>query len=91
MLAVGYLVGSLLGIVIYAWVMIQVWQAKGILKRFERKTIIYPIRDVFGFSIPLLTSDFLNVLKGSAMVLILEYFRASTDVADIAMLSRSPG
>jgi O-antigen/teichoic acid export membrane protein len=40
------------------------------------------VREVFGFSVPLLATDFLQVVKGSAVVLMLEYFRTSSDVAE---------
>jgi len=82
LLAAGYLAGSILGLVIYGVMMMQVWRSKGILEHFDRTNIIFPIRDVFGFSVPLLTTDALHVVKGSGVVVLLEYFRNSTEVAE---------
>jgi O-antigen/teichoic acid export membrane protein len=91
LLAAGYLAGSVLGLGIYAWIMLQVWQKKGVLEHFDRKTILFPYREIFGFSVPLLTTDFLHVVKGSATVLLLEYFRASTDVAEFRAVAPVAG
>lgn len=82
MLAVGYLAGSLLGLVVYVFMIFNVWRKRGVLAHFDRTQIIYPAREVFGFSVPLLTTDVLQVVKGSAVVLFLEYFRSSTEVAE---------
>jgi O-antigen/teichoic acid export membrane protein len=82
LLATGYLVGSLFGLVVYVLMIINVWRAKGLLQHFSLKNIIFPVREVFGFSLPLLTTDVLQVVKGSAVILLLEYFRTSTEVAE---------
>lgn len=82
MLAIGYLSGSLIGMVVYIWMIAKIFWTSGLLKHFDRKKLIFPAREVFGFSLPLLTTDFLNVLKGSAIILLLEYFRTSTEVAE---------
>lgn len=82
MLAFGYLVGSLFGIVVYAYIMVKVWHKQGLLRHFNPKNLIFPVREVYGFSVPLLTTDFLQVVKGSAVIMILEYFRTSTEVAE---------
>lgn len=82
MLAYGYLVGSLLGMFIYVIMIYNVWKSRGLLEHFHPRQFIYPVREVFGFSIPLLTTDFLQAVKGAAVILVLEYFRNSTDVAE---------
>jgi O-antigen/teichoic acid export membrane protein len=81
-LALGYLAGSLIGLVVYVLLIVNVLKTRGLLQHFNPKTFIYPLREVFGFSVPLLTTDFLQVVKGSAVVLMLEYFRTSSDVAE---------
>lgn len=82
MLAVGYLVGSILGLFLYAAIMLKVLSSMGLLKHFSLKKLVFPVREVFGFSIPLLSTDFLHILKTPLVVLLLEYFRSSTDVAE---------
>jgi O-antigen/teichoic acid export membrane protein len=41
-----------------------------------------PAREIFSFSVPLLSTDVVLILKGSMVVLLLEYFRGATGVAD---------
>jgi len=82
MLAAGYLIGSLLGLVLYAAIMLKVLRSMGLLEHFHLNTLIFPMREIFGFSIPLLTTDLMHILKSSAVVLMLEYFRTNVDVAE---------
>lgn len=82
LLAVSYVVGSILGIVVYAVMMLNILKDEGLLNRLQYNQLVFPVREVFGFSLPLLTSDFLNILKGSAVVLLLQYFGTSVDVAE---------
>jgi O-antigen/teichoic acid export membrane protein len=81
-LAIGYVIGSVFGLVLYAVIMLEVLRKQGLLEHFHLKTLVFPVKDLFGFSIPLLSTDFLNILKGSAVVLLLEYYRTSVDVAE---------
>lgn len=82
MLAAGYLIGSLLGLALYAAIMLNVMRSMGLLEHFRFNALVFPAREIFGFSVPLLSTDLLHILKTSAVVLLLEFFRTSVDVAE---------
>lgn len=81
-LAVGYLIGSFLGFLTYAFMLRQLFRERGIHVRETLQRIVFPVREVFSFSTPLLTSDVVNILKSSFVVVLLEYFANTTQVAE---------
>jgi O-antigen/teichoic acid export membrane protein len=80
-LAVGYLAAGILGVIINTALLWRVLSDQGVFQYLNPKSIQMPWREVFGFSIPLLTSDFVFVLRGSLVVVLLEYFQSTADVA----------
>jgi O-antigen/teichoic acid export membrane protein len=80
-LAYGYLTASALGIVIYLWVLVRLWQKQGLWQRLQLKTIVLPIKEIFSFTIPMMTSDLLAALMNSASVFLLGYFHNTAEVA----------
>lgn len=81
-LGAGYLIGGLLGIATYVVLLVQVLKSKGLWTQFNPREIKWPTREVFGFSIPLLTSDAMNILKSNMVVILLEYFATTVQVAE---------
>src|SRR5690606_37402454 len=81
-LSAGYLIGGLLGIATYVVLLVQVLKSKGLWTQFNPREIKWPTREVFGFSIPLLTSDAMNILKSNMVVILLEYFATTLQVAE---------
>jgi O-antigen/teichoic acid export membrane protein len=81
-LAAGYLIGAFLGFLTYAAMLRQLFRERGIHVRATLRRIVFPVREVFSFSTPLLTSDVVNVLKSSFVVVLLEYFATTTQVAE---------
>jgi len=81
-LAAGYLAASVVGIVLYTGLLLQVLHRKSLLRHLDRHTIEVPAREIVGFSLPLLTSDLLFVARSSLVVVILEYFHPTTAVAE---------
>jgi O-antigen/teichoic acid export membrane protein len=82
LLAFGYLIGGFLGQVVYVLMIVKLLRAQGLLQRFDPRRIDWPVRETFSFSIPLLSTDVVYILRSSAVVLFLEYFRGTSDVAD---------
>ncbi len=80
-LAGGYMAAGALGVLIYVGILLRVLHKQGLFQHFNLRTITLPVREVFGFSLPLLVSDFVFVLRGSLVVVLLEYFQSTTDVA----------
>jgi O-antigen/teichoic acid export membrane protein len=81
-LALGYVVAAAIGIAIYSVVLIRMLQRQGLLKDLRRDTLRLPAREIFGFSIPLLASDVVMVLRSSLTVVFLEILRNTDEVAD---------
>lgn len=81
-LAIGYLVAAFLGFLTYAAMMRQLFRERGIHVRETLRRIVFPVREVFSFSTPLLTSDVMNILKSSFVVVLLQYFASTTEVAE---------
>lgn len=81
MMALGYLLAGVLGIVVYAIVLWSVMRKEGLFEYFSWHTIKFPFREIFGFSAPLLTTDLVFMLRTFMVVAILQYFYSSTDVA----------
>jgi O-antigen/teichoic acid export membrane protein len=73
-LAYGYLGASILGVLIYGWVLFSMLRTQGLLARFSLRTLTVPAREIFAFTIPLMTSDLVTVLMHSSDALLLGYF-----------------
>jgi O-antigen/teichoic acid export membrane protein len=80
-LAGGYLFASSLGVAVYVSVLIRVLRKQDFFKHFDRKAITFPVREVFAFTIPLLTSDLVFVLMSASDAVLLGHFRNTTEVA----------
>lgn len=80
-LAGGYLAAGLIAVVIFSVVLIRVLQEQELFKRFSRRELQFPVREILSFTVPLLTSDLVYVLMGSVDAILLEYFQGTSDVA----------
>jgi O-antigen/teichoic acid export membrane protein len=78
-LAAGYLLGGLLGVALYVVMLQRTFAKQALWERLKPKRLTMPARMLFGFSIPLFTTD---LLETTTAVLLLEYFRGTTDVAE---------
>lgn len=81
-LATCYLIGGVLGLGVYILVLYRVLKSQEMFQQFSLKTITMPIREIFGFSIPLLSLDAFLILKTTMAVMLLEYYKGTTDVAE---------
>ena len=76
-LALGYVLTSALGIVIYFVLFFSVMRERGIPFRLGRDKVIYPFREVFSFSIPTLTTELVYLVTNTGSVIILGHFRGA--------------
>ena len=79
--AIGYVATGALGLAWFAIVLVRVFQRKGIAGRIRRGEFSIPGREVLGFSLPLLSSDVVFLLRTSAVVILLQYLATSNEVA----------
>lgn len=80
-MAYGYLAASTIGVLIYSIILIKLLKKQGIFNNLSLGSIRIPAKEIFAFTIPLLTSDLVMVVMHSADTIILGYFHDTTQVA----------
>ena len=80
-LAYGYLAASAFGVLLYSGVLLRLFRRVGLAGHFRLKTLQLPVREIFSFTIPVLTSDLLVIVMHSVDVLLLGYYHDSSEVA----------
>ena len=81
-LALGYVAAAAIGIAIYTVVLLRMLRKQGVLAELRRDTLRFPTREIFAFSVPLLASDLVVVLRGSLTVILIEVLRTTSEVAE---------
>ncbi len=81
-LALGYLIGGVLGLLAYATMLWKLLRDNDLLQASLLRRVELPFREIFGFSSPLLTSDVVTILRSSMVIVLLEYFASTTEIAD---------
>ena len=81
-LALGYVVAAALGLVVYSFVLLRMLHMQGLIKELRRETLRFPTREIFTFSVPLLTSDLAMVLRGSLTVVLIQILSTTSQVAE---------
>ncbi len=81
-LALAYLVSGVLGTAAYAAILVRILSQQGILRHFRLRSMEMPFREVFGFSIPLLSSDVVFLMRTALVVFLLDYFGSTSGVAE---------
>jgi O-antigen/teichoic acid export membrane protein len=80
-LAWGYLLASLVGVALNAWLVLRMLRADGLTEGFSWRGIQMPFREMFSLSLPLLSEDFLAALVRSSGVLLLGYYYGTEQIA----------
>jgi len=73
-LAYGYVAASAVGLLLYGWLLLRMLRRNGLLEKFHLRQAQVPVREVFSFTIPLLTSELVTVTMHTSAVLLLGYF-----------------
>ncbi|HEX5014974.1 MAG TPA: flippase [Candidatus Limnocylindrales bacterium] len=82
-LAFGYVAAAALGVVIYGFVVWRILRDRGYIRRALAGGVRFPVRDVFSFALPLLSTDLLYLAIGASDVIVLGYAHGATAVADL--------
>ena len=85
-LAGGYVAAAGLGIGIYAVMLYGMLRGEGLLEHFGFRTIEVPAREIFGFTIPLLTSDLVYMTMNLSDVLLLGHYRGAEEVGALRVI-----
>jgi O-antigen/teichoic acid export membrane protein len=80
-LSIGFIAAGALGIFIYYGILVRDLRQQEVWQHFNLHKIKFPIKEIFGFSIPLFTSSFVFMVRSHLVVVLLEYFRSTLDVA----------
>ena len=86
LLAWCYLGAGFIGVMIYVLLIRRVVRDNGLHTHLERRTLRFPAREIFSFSVPLLTADVAVILKTTIAVLILGSLPGSTGVAEFRVV-----
>ena len=81
-IALGYVAGGALGVLLYGGLLVHLLRRQQLLTHFSMRSVSVPFREMFGLSLPLMSSNFGFVLTTSLAVLLLEYFHDNTNVAE---------
>lgn len=80
-LAYGWLAVNAAGILLYVGMLIKMMRDRDLFQHFSFKNLDLPIKEIFAFTIPLMTSDLVNIVMHSMDTLMLGYFQDVTEVA----------
>ena len=80
-LAAGYVLAGLLAVALYTALLWRILVQRGLIQRARERRIIVPTREVFGFALPLLSSDLVFVVLTASDVVLLEHFHDASEVA----------
>ncbi len=80
-LAYGWLAVNVLGVLIYIGMLVKMMQRRGLFPHLNLKTLNMPFKEVFAFTIPLMTSDLVNIVMHSVDTLMLGYYQPASEVA----------
>ena len=81
-LAVGYVIAGVLGIIFYLVLLLQTFHRQGLFRHFVLRTMQMPVREIFGFSLPLVMSSSVHVLRGALVIMLLGHFQTTSEVAN---------
>jgi len=90
-LASGQVVAGIMGTVVYIAILWRVMRDERLFEHFNFQSLIMPAREIFAFTIPLLTSDLVYTLMNSSDAVLLEHFRGTADVAAFRVVQPTAG
>jgi O-antigen/teichoic acid export membrane protein len=80
-LAWGYFAANVLSVAVLALVFVRLMQREGLLQNMQQTTMNIPAKEIFAFTIPLLTTNLVAVIMHTADTMILGYFHPTAEVA----------
>jgi len=80
-LAIGFVAVSLFGTGLYAAMLARLLKQLGLLARGALRSMVLPVREVLGFSFPLLLTNFVAVAGTELAAVILGHYHPTADVA----------
>lgn len=82
LLAAGYVGTQVIGLAVYMALLVRVLRERGILHHLRLRTIIWPVRSVFSFSIPTLTNELVVLATHMGTVVMLGIYYGAAEIAE---------
>jgi O-antigen/teichoic acid export membrane protein len=82
-LAYGYVAAGAIGVAIYSALLARVLRERGLLELIRRRGMRFPVKEVLGFTVPLLTNDLAAALMNAAGAVLLGILAGAADVAEL--------
>jgi O-antigen/teichoic acid export membrane protein len=82
-LATGYVLASLIGLAFSFWPLLGILRGRGLLQHFNRRRLIFPVREIFGFTVPLLSTELVVISMSTVTVALLGSFAGARAVAEL--------
>lgn len=90
-LAWAYLVASILGVLIYGPMLRHALVRAGLLRHFSLANLRFPVRETFGFGLPLVVADAFIALRLPIAVVLLESWCGTREVGDFSAFLKISG
>jgi O-antigen/teichoic acid export membrane protein len=81
-LAWGYVIGGVIGSAMYANLSYRLLKRRKLLQHFSWNKLNFNAREIFGFSVPTLSSGLAFILRSQIVVVFLEFYRDTGAVAE---------
>jgi O-antigen/teichoic acid export membrane protein len=82
-LAAGYVVAGALGLIVYGALLVRVLHERGMLAPIAARRLDLPFRELFGFTVPLLTNDLSGALLNAAGAILVGVLVGAAEVAEL--------
>ena len=79
-LAAGYVAAGAIGVAVYAVLLYREIERRGLLEHFHVRSMTMPWREVFAFTIPMLTTDLVYVVMNTSDAIILGHYGGADEV-----------
>lgn len=81
-LAWGYLIGGVVGTFLYGMMMFNLFKQRDLSQYFSLSNLRFNTREIFGFSLPALSSGLAFILRSQIVIILLQLFRDTDTVAE---------
>jgi O-antigen/teichoic acid export membrane protein len=90
-LALGYVAAQVLGLVIYVTMLHGVFRDQGLLTDVRLRHLSWPVRNVFTFALPMLSTELVYLSMNTGSVLLLGHYFGQVEVADLRAVYPAAG
>src|SRR5574339_212868 len=81
-LSIGFVISGTFGVTLYSAILLRELRNQDLWKHAGARKIQLPLKEIFGFSLPLLTANFVYMMRSQLVIVLLEYFHNTRDIAD---------